>query len=106
MEPVMCSGERITVGVIAIDKAGGGALKTLSEQRLHALFGDQGEGVGQMIDLAVDAALRAGQSGGFDDFKAPLTGFYLGEARRGLGDDLEDILKQAASLTSSFYERS
>ena len=105
MEPVMCSGERITVAVIAHDFDGGGALKTLSEQRLQALYGEQGEGVGQMIDIVVNAALNAGQSLIHDAFKAPLSGFYLGKVRQGLGDNRDDILQQAASLTSSFYDK-
>ncbi len=44
MEPIMCSGERITVAVIAFDSDGCAALKTLSASRLTALFGDQADG--------------------------------------------------------------
>lgn len=104
MEPVMCSGERMTVAVIAIDSEGCEALKTLSEARLLALFGAQADGMANMINLVVDAALGHAQGGSLDTFVPPLSGVYLGDLRNGLGDNRGDILQQAASLTSCFYE--
>jgi hypothetical protein len=105
MEPVMGSGERITVAVIAFDQDGCDALKTLSPSRLRALFGKAGIGMSSMINLVVDSALRQGQSGHLDNFKSPLSGVYLGELRNGLSESRIGVLRQAASLTSCFFER-
>lgn len=101
----MCSGERITVAVIAFDQDGCDALKTLSQSRLRALFDEQAVGMSNMIDLVVDSALRQGQAGYLENFKSPLSGVYLGELRNGLSESRRGVLKQAASLTSCFYER-
>lgn len=104
MEPVMCSGERITVAVITFDRDGCDALKVLTQSRLSALFGPQGEGMSNMIDLVVKAALRQGASGSMEGFKSPLSGVSLGKVREALGDDRANVLQQAASLSSCFYE--
>jgi hypothetical protein len=105
MEPMMCSGERITVAVIAFDQEGCDVLKTLSQSRLRALFDEQAVGMSKMIDIVVDSALREGQAGHLDNFKPPLSGVSLGELRNGLSENRFGVLKQAASLTSCFYER-
>lgn len=104
MEPVMCSGERIAIAVIAFDSDGCEALKTLSPARLLGLFGTQATGMANMIDLVIEAALRHGNEGNLDNFRAPLSGITLGESRSGLGENRRDVLQQAASLTSCFYE--
>lgn len=104
MEPMMCSGERITVAVVALDCNGCGAIRTLSPSRLLALFGEQAGGMVNMIDLVIEAALHHGEAGSLDGFEPPLSGVYLGDPRKGLGEDRDAILQQAASLTSCFYE--
>lgn len=105
MEPVMLSGERITVAVIAFDRDGCEALKILSPSRLSAMFGGQAEAMSNMIDMVVSAALRHGAAGSLESFKSPLSGFFLGKPREALGDGIADVLQQAASLSSCFYER-
>ena len=104
MEPIMCSGERITVAVIAMDRDGCEVTKTISETRLRALFGAQAAGMAKMIDLVADSVLRHGLAGSLENFKSPLSGVYLGEPRDGLGESRQDVLQQAASLTSCLYE--
>ena len=105
VEPVMCSGERLTVGIIACDKDGAGCLKTLSPERLESLFGSQATGMASMIDMALDAALKAVSGGTLDSFKFPLSGFFLSEARTANGDNRDDILQLGATLSSAFFER-
>ena len=105
MEPMMLSGERITVAVIAFDKEKCDALKTLSPSRLAGMFDDQATAMSNMIDMVVSSALKQGQSGSLDDFKSPLSGVSLGAVREALGNDLADVLRQAAMLSSSFYEQ-
>ncbi len=104
MEPVMCSGERITVAVVAFDRDGCEVLRVLTQSRLSALFGPQADAMSNMIDLVVDAASRQGVAGSLEGFQAPLSGVSLGKPREALGDDLADILQQAASLSSCFYD--
>lgn len=103
LEPVMCSGERITVAVIAFDLDGCEALKTLSPERLNALFGSQANGMDAMIDIAVESVLRHGQAGTLEDFSSPFSGVYVGQSRNALGDSRQDVLDQAASLSSCLY---
>ena len=67
MEPMMGSGERISVGVIAFDVGGRcGAIKTLNSSRLLALFGNQASGMASMIDSVIDSALRHAAAGNLD----------------------------------------
>lgn len=103
MEPIMCSGERIAVAVIAFDRAGCDVLKVLSSSRLADLFGPQAGAMSNMIDLVAGAALRHGAGGSMDGFQSPLSGVTLGAPREAAGDDRADILQQAASLSSCFY---
>lgn len=106
MEPVMLSGERISVAVIAFDREGCEALKMLSPSRLNTMFGVQAEAMSNMIDMVVSAALRHGAAAGsLESFKSPLSGVFLGKPRDALGDGIADVLQQAASLSSCFYER-
>ncbi|ELN4741056.1 hypothetical protein RZ737_004862 [Escherichia coli] len=106
MEPVMGSGERVAVAVIAFDADGCEVLVTLSESRLQALFGEQADGMATMIGMVAGAAQKHGQAGHLLNFKPPLGGVIIGELREAMGDDRADVLQQTASLSSSFYERS
>ncbi|EPJ7982317.1 hypothetical protein L4Z68_001324 [Pseudomonas aeruginosa] len=104
MEPVMCSGERITVAVIAFDRDGCEVLKVLTQPRLSALFGPQADAMSSMIDMVVEAASRQGATGSLEGFQSPLSGVSLGKPREALGDDRADVLQQAASLSSCFFD--
>jgi len=106
MEPVVGSGERLAVAVIAFDADGCEVLVTMSESRLQALFGAQAAGMATMIGIVAGAAQKHGQAGHLDNFKSPLGGVVIGELREAMGDDRADVLQQAASLSSCFYERS
>lgn len=101
MEPVMFSGERIAVAVIGSDCNGCEVLSVLSPRRLQLLFGAQADGVANMIDMVLRAAVQQAQN--LDEFSPPLSGFYLGAPRVGMGDTRLDVLRQAASLISCFY---
>ncbi len=106
MEPVVGSGERLAVAVIAFDADGCEVLVTMSESRLQALFGAQAAGMATMIGIVAGAAQKHGQAGHLDNFKSPVGGVGIGELREAMGDDRADVLQQAASLSSCFYERS
>jgi len=101
LEPVVESGERITIGVVAA--AGGevaGAL-TITDKAIQCLYGDASVGMKATMELALKKAMHYAKGGFIKGFSSGIHGVVLGEAREGIGYDLEDIISQGADLCSS-----
>lgn len=101
LEPIVESGERLTIGIVA--HAGGevsGCL-TITEKALQCLYGESSGGMKAMMDLALKKAMTYAKLGFLKGFQTGIHGVVLGEARAGFGYDLDDILSQGASLCSS-----
>jgi hypothetical protein len=75
LEPIMGSGERLTVAILVSDAAGREVKRTVRDEVLKALYGSKRGHLSQMIDFVL-AALRS--QGGESDPTIPLTGFSLG----------------------------
>jgi hypothetical protein len=104
LEPIVESGERLTIGVVA--GAGGhvaGSL-TISEKALQCLYGESSVGMKAMMDLALSKALAYARSGFLKGYNSGIHGVVLGDAREGIGYDLEDIISQGVALCSSLSQ--
>lgn len=104
MEPIVQSGERITIGVVATDGAAIDGQLAISEKMLQCLYGDSAAGMRTMMELALQRALKFARSGFKGQFSPGMHGVSISKKRHGLGDDLDDIILQGISLTSSLCD--
>lgn len=101
MEPIVQSGERLTIGVVAFDGTLAAGRAAITDKALHCLYGDSASGMQHMIEMALQRAKSHAANGFSGKFSAGMHGVSIGPRRAGIGNDLEDILQQATSLTSS-----
>ncbi|WP_160344456.1 hypothetical protein [Pseudomonas xionganensis] len=101
MEPIVQSGERLTIGVVAFDGQEAAGQLAISRKALECLYGDTAAGLEKMMTLALDRALRFAKGGFRGEFSSGMHGISLGKKRVAIGEDLQDVIEQGISLTSS-----
>ncbi|TLY38875.1 MAG: hypothetical protein E6K58_14245 [Nitrospirae bacterium] len=106
IEPIMNSGERLTIGVAAITGKGEAlVLPTLREKELRCVFGDQAMSLLETAELALQTLRdHLGKTHSLDGWESPVSGVVVGQSHLGAGKDLEAILSMAMRLTASFYK--
>lgn len=104
LEPIMQSGERITVGVAGISSTGEvEVIPTLNQTKLRCAFGESGLSLLDAATICLEEFsdyLKDFNS--FEGWEAPLGGVSLGHARKAAGNSLREILSTATQLTASF----
>ncbi len=105
LEPIMHSGERITVGIAAVAANGETiVVPSLSEKQLTCIFGErEAASLFNIVQLALDS-LSEGlkESPSLAAWKAPFSGLVLGEHRQTMGDTLPSVIQMAMRLSASF----
>lgn len=103
LEPMMASGERLTVAVAAKGKNGECRVSpAIRPHVIEAMFGVQALGMTRIISLICSSLERHLQlSGEFGSWKPPITGVTLGRVRDTSSVDLVGLLRQAVSITAS-----
>lgn len=101
MEPIVQSGERLTIGVVAHDGKETGGQLAISRKALECLYGDSAPGLERMMAMALERAMRFAKGGFRGQFSSGIHGVTLGKKRVGIGENLQDIIDQGISLTSS-----
>lgn len=101
MEPIVQSGECLTIGVVAFDGKKAGGQLSISRKALECLYGDSAGGLENMMNLALDRAMQFARDGFHGEFSSGIHGVSLGKKRVAIGDDLQDVIDQGISLTSS-----
>lgn len=101
LEPVVESGERLTIGVVATDGREIASSLAINERALQCLYGESASGMLAMMEMALRKAEHYAKSGFDTSFSSGIHGVLMGPARDGIGDSLEDIVSQGISLTSS-----
>lgn len=104
LEPIVESGERLTIGVVAYDGHEVAGRLTVSEKALQCLYGDSSIGIQSMMELALKRALHYAKKDFNPLIASGIHGVQFGAARDGLGDNLQDILDQGISLTASLSQ--
>lgn len=104
LEPIVESGERLTIGVVAFDGKDVAGRLTISDKALHCLYGDSYQGINSMMELALSRAVNYAKNDFNPLISAGIHGVEFGQARDGIGDNLEDILEQGISLTASLSQ--
>lgn len=101
LEPVVESGERITIGVVASANGEVAGNLTITDKAILCLYGEAAGGMKATMELALKKAMLYAKSGFIKGFSSGVHGVILGEAREGIGYDLQDILCQGADLCAS-----
>jgi hypothetical protein len=104
MEPIVQSGERLTIGVVATDGVEVGGQLAISDKALECLYGESAAGMKAMMSLALQKALAFATTGLKGTFSSGIHGVSLSSKREGLGESLEDVILQGISLTSSLSD--
>ncbi|WP_408596624.1 hypothetical protein [Pseudomonas sp. PLMAX] len=104
MEPIVQSGERLTIGVVATDGNELAGQLAISEKAMECLYGEAAPGMRAMMELALQRALEFAGSGFNGVFSSGIHGVSISKRREGIGEDLDDIILQGVSLTSSLCD--
>lgn len=105
LEPIIGSGERITVAVVAFADDGRTIMPTVSREQFVLLYGEQSGGE---LYAAVDEVLRDFaehlRTNVHLDFawKAPIDGVFVGKPQRYAGASLGAVVEQAVRACASF----
>ena len=105
MEPIMNSGEKITVGIVAASKDWHvEVLPTLRKDILKRAFGNEGLSLveGAKVCLAEFSEYLLARKQ-FSGWEPPFTGVTLGKERDAAGEDLDAILRIAARMSASLF---
>lgn len=103
LEPMMGSGERLTIAVAAIGEDGQADVRqAIRPHVLEAMFGEQNAKISKLVGLIV-ASLRAHavSERSFSGWKPPISGVALGSPRATRSADISGLLRQAVAMTAS-----
>ncbi len=104
IEPIIGSGERITIAIAA--KGNDGAVvvfKTTSQKTINCLAGSEevGSRLSSIIQISIDsAASHLKNRISLDEWQPPIQNIKHGKSIEALGEDIHDIIWQASGLTS------
>lgn len=101
LEPIIKSGERITIAVVARSGSDVSGCLAISEKALKCLYGEQAGGMRRMMSVALEQALVHARHSFDGEFRSSIQGVKLGRLRQGLGTNMRHILQQACSLSAS-----
>ncbi len=108
IEPMVGSGERLTIGVAVANPENFIIVPVASLDRLRCLYGKENEALIYAATTALDSftgiLAREGQTG-LETWATPFEGIIKGSIRAGAGDSLEEIARNALMLCSSLVEK-
>lgn len=106
-EPMMGSGERLTIAVGAVSEDGklNDVRQVIRPNVLECMYGKQAQGIQDFINIVVEDLRDSIHEGkAFSDWIPPLSGIFKGTERKEAADRWEDIFKHASLLHSSLSE--
>lgn len=102
LEPMMGSGERLTIAIAATSRTENRVVRTVRNDVADALYGPQARnflGLCQMIIDSVSTQLKSGID--LSNLSPPISGAYFGHVHQALGNDMSDVLRQGITLSAS-----
>ncbi|HEU4683742.1 MAG TPA: hypothetical protein VFS39_04500 [Nitrospira sp.] len=108
LEPIVQSGERITVGIAAVGSDGSiRVVETVAQQKLRCVFGKEGaDAIANITGLCITAlSVHLEQKASpkrLASWAPPMSGIHMGEVRNADGSSLDEIINTALKLCSSF----
>ncbi|MFC4653542.1 hypothetical protein ACFO3I_00755 [Rheinheimera marina] len=103
LEPIVGSGEKISIGVLAIGADSQyKVIQAIRAELLDCLYGSQAENMQSMIDWVLTSAREElKQHGTICKWSPPFSGVKLSKEYQAADENIEGILKQAIRFTSS-----
>jgi hypothetical protein len=108
IEPMVGSGERLTIGVAVTSSSGVLVVPVLGLTRMKCVYGDENDALIYAASTALDGlrqSLSAAGEDGLRRWRSPFEGILMGEIRRGAGQSMEDIARTGMMLCSSLVEK-
>lgn len=102
-EPIIGSGERITVGVLAVSNYGDAkVVRAMRSELFECLYGINAPKIINMIDLVISSIeIELTKFKTLEQWVSPIEGINLGQATLACDVDLNAILKQGLRFTAS-----
>lgn len=106
IEPILLSGERITIAIAAVGSDAEYTLHvTLTLQKLKCLYGASAKQINGLIELTLQSLKQHLDQGRLlTEWSPPLDGFYPGNTRKARSTGLTGIVNQAIRMVSSIDE--
>lgn len=108
IEPMIGSGERVTIGVAVANNGGFLVVPVPALDRLSCVYGSENEALmfaaASALDSVKGALTKAGLAG-LEAWSSPLEGIFRGAVRSGAGKSLEEIGRTGLTLCSSLVEK-
>jgi hypothetical protein len=106
LEPMMGSGERLTVAVAALGYDGAvRVIQAIAPELLDCMYGTRAAQVQGLITLTMHSLSRhLGAQLSFEQWQAPLSHIYLGKPSEARADTLSGLLRQGLALTASLAD--
>jgi hypothetical protein len=103
LEPIVGSGERISVAVVAIGSNNEyRIIQAIRSELLECLYGAQSQNMQSMIDWLIESASNELKSHrNLSEWVAPFDGVKIGSLHPAADENIEGILKQAIRFTAS-----
>ena len=103
LEPIIGSGERITVAVAAITSSSEfSVIQAIRSELLDCLYGMQAPNIQNMINWLISSATEfINVSGNLDGWRAPFDGVICTDATLASDSSIDGILKQAIRFSAS-----
>jgi hypothetical protein len=105
-EPIVGSGERFTVAIMAQGQGGEKrVIQTLSPKKIQCMYGDHAAAINNLITLVVDSAHQHLEAGAdLDAWRPPVSGIHLGPLQSTRSNaEMEGVLFQALTSYASLY---
>lgn len=105
LEPIIGSGERITVAISVLGQNGEHkAIQAIRPELLECLYGNKSKDMMKLIELIIQSI--SNQSDNLQEWKPPFEGLILSKAHHTSSKDIYGILRQAIQLSSSLSKLS
>lgn len=105
LEPIVLSGERITIACAAYTLNEAEVSQSISEQLLSCLYGKKAPQIQNMIKWIVESAkAELEKNGCLSEWKPPLAGVIAGKKIKAHDDSLNGLLNQAFRMTASLSQ--
>jgi hypothetical protein len=102
LEPIVGSGERIAIAVLACGQNEFKVTQAIRNELLDCLYGQQSENMRSMISWVIDTIRKEfKQFNSLEKWVSPFEGVTLGNQTTARGQNLDEILRQAVRFTSS-----
>jgi hypothetical protein len=108
LEPVVGSGERICIGVAAVNGTASLVVPVVALDRLECLYGKSVDAIMLASRMALEYTREVLDKHGAEalrSWKAPMDGAYIGPAIRSEADTLEEIARTGLTASSSLVEK-